>query len=115
MLDIDERGQAAALLRLRNHSKRERRFTGRFRTENFNHAAAWESAYAQSAIDQDVAGRDYLNINDLFGAQAHDRAFTVVFCDLLNCEIQIFVSCGSYFVSAGFLFSFCGHIFGGSL
>ena len=87
MLDIDERGQTAALLRLRDHGECERRFPGRFRAEYFNHAAARKSAYAKSAIDQNVPGWDDVDVDYLFCAQTHDCAFTVVFCDLLNREV----------------------------
>ena len=45
----------AALLRLRDHGERERGFAGRFRAENFDHAARGKSADAKRAIDQDVA------------------------------------------------------------
>ena len=109
MFDVNKRGQAAAFLRLRNDRERERCFSRRFRTEHFNDATARESADAQSAIDQDVAGRDDINVDDLFGTQAHDRAFAVVFGNLLNGEVEILVSRCGYLVGAGFFFSFRGH------
>src|SRR5436190_1627510 len=85
----------AALLRLRYHGEGERCFPGRFRSENFNHATTRKSAYAQSAIDQNVASRNYINVDDLFGAQAHDRAFTVILRYLLDSEVEVLVSRGS--------------------
>ena len=42
VLDVDERGEAAALLRLGDDGQGERGFAGRFRTVNFDHAAARE-------------------------------------------------------------------------
>jgi hypothetical protein len=87
MLHIDECGQTAALLRLRDDRERKRCFSGRFRAVNLNDATSWKSAHAQGAIDQNVAGRNNIDVDDLFGAQTHNGAFAVVFCDLLNCEI----------------------------
>ena len=42
MLDVDEGGEAAAFLRLRDDGERKRRFAGGFRAENFDNAAARE-------------------------------------------------------------------------
>ena len=110
MLDIDERSQAAAFLRLRDHRESERRFAGRFGAENFNHASARKAAHAESAIDQDVAGGNDVDIDDRVIAEAHDRAVAVVFRDLLDREIEILIAGGNDFVFAGcFLFSFGSH------
>ena len=98
MLDIDERGEAAALLRLRDDGERERRFAGRFRSENFHDAAARKTADAERAIDQDVAGRDDIDVDDLVVAEAHDRAVAVILGDLLDGEIEILIARGCDFV-----------------
>ena len=109
MLDIDERGEAAALLRLGDDGERQRGFAGRFRAVNFDHAAARKSADAERAIDQDVAGRDDVDIDDLLVAEPHDGAIAVIFRDLLQGEIEILVAGGGHFVFACFFFSFGGH------
>ena len=110
MFDIDERRQAAAFLRLRDHGESERGFAGRFGTENFNDASAREAAHAESAVDQDVAGGNDVDVDDRFIAEAHDRAVAVVFRDLLDREIEILIAGGNDFVFAGcFLFSFGSH------
>ena len=110
MLDIDERREAAALLRLRDDRKRERRFAGGFRAENFDDSAARKSADSERAVDQDVSGRNDIDIDDLFVAQPHDRAFAVIFRDLLDREIEVLISRGSQFISGCFFFGFCRHI-----
>ena len=51
MLDIDERGEAAASLSLSNHRQRQCGFPGGFRTENFYHSASREPANAERAIN----------------------------------------------------------------
>ena len=111
MLDIDKGGQAAALLRLRDHREGECCFSRSFRAVNFNHSAPRKSAYAERAINQNISGRDNVDINDLLVPETHDGAFAVVFRDLLNGKIKILISRGGYFVFAGFLCGLGGHIF----
>ena len=110
MLDVDERRKPAALLRLRDDGERERRFTRRFRPENFHDASARKTADAQRAIDQDVAGGDDVDIDDLIVAQPHDRAVAVILGDLLDRQIEVLVSRDDEFVFLGFFFGFSGHI-----
>ena len=109
VLHIDEGGEAAALLRLRDDRQGERRFTGRFRPVNFHDASARKSADAERAVDQDVAGGDDFDVDDLFVAESHDRAFAVIFGDLLDGEFEVFVASGDKFIFGGFFFSFGGH------
>src|SRR5262245_22662190 len=113
MLDVDERREPAALLRLRDHGQRECRLTGRFRPINLDHASAWKTADAERAVDQNVAGRNDGDIDNFLATEAHDRAFAVILGDLLNGEIEIFVSGSGYFIDTGFFFSFRGHRIGG--
>ena len=47
VLDVDERSEAAALLRLGDNRERERGLSRGFRTENFNHSAARKAADTQ--------------------------------------------------------------------
>src|SRR6266404_2635229 len=109
MFDIDKGGQPAALLRLRDHRERERGFSRSFRPENFNYSPSRKSAHSKRAINENVARGDDINIDNLIVTKPHDSAFAVILGDLLNRQIEIFVSCGDYFVFAGLLFSFGGH------
>src|SRR4029077_2924522 len=54
--------------------------------------------------------RNNIDIDNLLIAEAHDRALAVVFCDLLNRQVEILISCCSDFVFAGFLLGFRRHI-----
>ena len=110
MFDVDERGKPAAFLRLCDNGQRERGFAGRFRTENFNHSSPRKSADAERAINENVAGRDDIDIDNLFVTQAHNRAVAVILGNLLNRQVKIFISRGGQFICAGFLFSFGRHI-----
>ena len=109
VLDVDEGGESAALLRLGDDGQRERRLAGRFRSVNFHDASARKSAHAKRAIDQDVAGGNDFDVDDLLVAEPHDRAVAVIFGDLLDGEIEVFVAGSDKFVFGGFFFSFGGH------
>ena len=109
VLDVDERRETAALLRLGDDGERQRRFARRFRSENFDDAAARKSADAERAIDQDVAGGNDIDVDDLVVAEPHDRAVAVILGDLLDREIEVFVARGCDFVFSRFFFSFRGH------
>ncbi len=110
MFDIDERGKTAVLLGLGYDRECKRGFPGRLRTKHFDNPASWKSANAKSAIDQNVAGGDDVDIDNLFVAKTHDRAVAVIFRDLLNRQIEILISRDGEFVCAGLLFSFRRHI-----
>ena len=94
MLDIDERSQAPALLRLGNDRERERRFPRRFRSKNLDYASARKSANAQGSIDQNIARRNDFDVGDLLIAQSHNGPVPVILGDLLNREVEILVSGG---------------------
>jgi hypothetical protein len=110
VLDVDKRRQSTALLRLRNHGQGKRRLSGGLRAENFYHSPPWKSADAESAIDQNVARRYDVDIDDFLVAKAHDCAFTIIFGYLLNRQIKILISRRSQFVSGCFFFRLCRHI-----
>src|SRR5437667_8122814 len=110
MFDIDERGKSAAFLRLCNNGERERGFAGRFWTENFDDSSPRKPAYPKRAIDENVAGRNDIDIDNLVVTQAHDRAVAVILGNLLNGQVEIFVSRGGQFICAGLLFGFGRHI-----
>src|SRR2546423_7781452 len=109
VLDVDERRQAAALLGLGDDRKRERRFARRFRPIDFDDAAPRKSTNSEGAIDQDVAGRNDIDVDNRRVAEPHDSAVAVVLRDLLEREIEVFVARRYYFVFDSFLFSFCSH------
>ena len=110
MFDIDECGETAPLLCLRNDREGERRLARGFRTEHFDNPAAWKSTNAKRAINQNVAGGNDVDIDDLLVAKSHNRTFAVILGNLLNRKVEVLISCGSQFVRAGFLFRFRRHI-----
>ena len=89
MLGVDERRLAAELLRLGDDLKSQRGFAARFRPVNFDHAAAWKPSHAQRQIDGYRSRGDHADRHEhVFAAQAHDRAFAVLFLDLGNCRLE---------------------------
>ncbi len=88
---------AAALLRLGDDGEGEGRLAGGFRAENLHDAPARKAADAERAVDEDIAGRDDLDVHDLGVAQPHDRAFAVFLRDLLDGEVEILVPGGGDF------------------
>src|SRR5215471_16724243 len=110
MLDINKRCKAAAFLRLRDDRKRKRRFAGRFRAEDFDYSPARKSTDSECAVDQYVSGRNDIDIDNLFPAQTHDRTFAVIFCDLLDRQVEVLISRGSQFISGCSFFGLCRHI-----
>ena len=85
-------------------------FSRGLRAKNLHDSASRKSADAEGAIDQNVPSRNNIDIDNLLIAEAHDRAFAVVFCDLLDRQVEVLVSCCSDFVFAGFLLGFRRHI-----
>ena len=83
VLCVDERGDAARLLRLRDGVERERRLAARLRTVNLDDAPPRIAADAQRDVEPDAPGRDDLNAvgeaRPFF--EAHDRALAVLLLD----------------------------------
>src|SRR3954471_23364376 len=100
MLDIDERREAATLLRLRNYRQGQRRLPRRFRSVNLDNTAARKAPDAQRAINQNIPCRNNLDVDDLVVAETHDGAVAIVFCDLLNREVEVLVTRGDELVFA---------------
>ena len=63
VLDIDEGGEAAALLRLGDGGEGEGRLSGGFRAEDLDDPAAREAADAEGAVDEEVAGGDDIDVD----------------------------------------------------
>ena len=55
VLDVDEGGHAADLLRFGDHLQRDRGFARRFRAEDLDNAPARKSADAQRVVERDGA------------------------------------------------------------
>ncbi|MGC3991312.1 MAG: hypothetical protein QM796_16845 [Chthoniobacteraceae bacterium] len=109
VLDVDEGGKPAALLRLGDEGEGQRRFTRAFRTENLDDATARKTTHAKGAIDENVAGGNRLDIHVLVVAELHDRALAVVLRDLLDGEVEVLVAGDDELVFGGFFFGFGGH------
>ncbi len=107
VFDVDEGSNTAHFLCLGNDGQGERRFTGGFRAENFDDAAAGKAADAERRVDRDVAGRDGLDGQlRVSVAEAHDRTFAVFLGYGLQGEFEIFVPSSVRLVFR-FRFSFC--------
>src|SRR4030095_2826917 len=61
-------------------------------------------------INQMFTGGNNVDIDNLFVTEPHDRAFAVIFRDLLNRKVEILISRGGDFVWACFFFGFGRHI-----
>ena len=88
MLGVDERGDTACPLRLRNGMQRNGGLTGGFWAVDLHHATTGETADAQGNVDGDVARRNGANGRTLILAQAHDGALAKVLFDLRHGQIQ---------------------------
>src|SRR5207244_13494775 len=80
------------------------------RSNSLYTSSAPKSTDSKPAIDQNVTRGNNVNIDDLFITETHDRAFAVIFRDLLNRKVEILISRGGDFVCACFFFSFGRHI-----
>src|SRR5262249_50785254 len=110
VLDVNKGCQASALLRLSNNRKCERCFAGRFGAENLHYSSTWKSADSERAVNQNISGWNNIDIDNPFPAQTHDRAFAIVFGNLLDGQIEILISRRGQFVSRCFFVGLCRHI-----
>ena len=89
VLGIDERRQAAELLRLGNDLQRQRRFARRLRPEDLDDAAARHAADTERVIDADGAGGNRVDrLDRALLPQAHDRALAKLLLDLADGQID---------------------------
>ena len=99
VLHVDEGSHAAGLLRFGHHLQRNRGFTGRFRAENFDDAAARKSSHAERVVERNGARRNRRHLHDGFlRSQPHDGAFAELFFDLAEGESE--GACAFFFVHA---------------
>lgn len=99
---VDEGGEAACLLCLRDGGEGEGGFAGGFGAEYFDDAASREAARAEGAVDEKVAGGDDFDGHGGFVAEAHNGCFAKVFLDLEQGCVQ------SALPVCRVLFGFCG-------
>ena len=112
---VNERREAAGLLRVGDDVQHQRGFAGGFRAENFHDAPARNAADAEREVNRQAAGRDDLDFHlRPRVAEAHDRAVAVGFGDGRDRGIQFaFARRGGFGFNGGFLNGFvgrfCGH------
>ena len=84
---VDERRDAAGLLRLGDHLQGDGGFTGRLRPENLIDTAAREAAHAQRSVQRNRARRDHRDrYNGVLRPQTQDRALAKLFLNLAEGE-----------------------------
>ena len=82
VLGVDERADAAALLRLRDRVQRERGLARGLRSVDLDDAAARQPADAERDVERQRSGRHDLDLLGLlFGAEPHDRALAELLFD----------------------------------
>src|SRR5690348_4948369 len=83
VLCIDERRHAAGLLGFGDYLKRDRRFAGRFRAEDFNDASPRKATDAESSVEGDRSSRNDRDRHDSFlRSKPHDRSLTELLFNL---------------------------------
>ena len=87
VLGVHKSGHAPLLLNLCHSVQCDRRFSGRFRPENFDDPASWKTPHAQGHIQCQGAGGHSGNHHIAAVPQPHDRPGTKFFLDLGNCRI----------------------------
>src|SRR5207253_7419035 len=89
MLGVDERGDAAQMLRLGDHVERERGLAGGLRAVDLGDPSSRQAADAERHVERQGASR---NDRDLLegaaGAQAHDRALAKLPLDLRDRQLE---------------------------
>ena len=88
VLGVDERRDAAAALRLRDHVVDERRLSRRLGAEDLDDAPAREPADAEAEVERERAGRDRADRHGRLVAHPHDRAFAELALDLSERNVQ---------------------------
>src|SRR5262249_996111 len=92
VLRVDERADAAALLRLGDDVERERRLPRRFRPVDLDDAPARQPADAERDVEPERAGGDDLDLRRrLVGAETHDRALAELLLNRADGELDRFL------------------------
>ncbi len=90
VLRVDERREAAELLRLGDDVERERRLARRLGAEDLDDAAAGHAADAESRVDADRSGRDGGDADHLALAEPHDGSLAELPLDLRQSGLGCF-------------------------
>jgi hypothetical protein len=88
VLGVDERRDAAGLLRVGHGVQRHGGLAAALRAVDLDDAAARQAAEAQRHVQRDRAGRDYLDRDPGLLAEAHDRALAELPLDLEEGNLQ---------------------------
>jgi len=90
VLRVDECGDTALLLGVRDHLQTDRRLPGRFRSIDFRDPTPGHAADADRGVEVDRAGRDRRDLRaGTVDAHSHDRALSVRAFDLLQRRVQV--------------------------
>ena len=92
VLGVDERGQSALSLGLRDHVVAERGLARRLGAEHLDHATARQAADAEPEIEREGSGRDRVDVDVGRLAHLHDRALAELALDLADGRFQCLVS-----------------------
>ena len=87
---VDERGDAALFLTLRNRVDGQRGFPRRFRAVNLDDPSLGKSVDAQGDVQTERAGGDGVHLDVLFFAESHDGAFSVGLVHTVHRHLQCF-------------------------
>jgi hypothetical protein len=89
VLYVDEGCYPTLLLSLGDHLQSDGGFTGRFRPEDFDDAAARQAADAQGSVQRNRTGRDHRNRYDgIFRPETQNRAFAKLLFNLAQSKVQ---------------------------
>ena len=90
VLGVDERADAAAALRLRDHVVDERRLTRRLGPEDLHHAAARQPSHSERHVERERARRDGPDRNLRLVVHLHDGALAELALDLPEHRVECF-------------------------
>ncbi len=88
VLRVDEGGDPAGLLHVRDRVERQRRLAGGLRTVDLDDASARQAADAERDVERDGPRRDHLDGCALVAAEAHDRPLAELAVDLCEGVLQ---------------------------
>ena len=95
VLGVDEGGDAAGALRVRDRVQREGRLARRLRAVDLDDAAARQPADAERDVERDRPGGDHLDGCPVIAAEAHDGALAELAVDLGECGFEgLLAVCG---------------------
>jgi len=93
VLGVDERGDAAPPLRVRDGVQRHSGLAGALRAVDLDDPTAREAADAEGHVEGDRAGGDHLDRNTRLLAEPHDRALAELPLDLQGARPRVPCPC----------------------